>query len=182
MKNRASDIRRHRFTGKERLFFDTSIWLSLYGPQSSPPDHRTHIYSRALKQILVARVPLHLDAVVISEFVNRYARLRHQQSSTTDDYKTFRNSPAFGPIAADISADTSAILNDATPLDTAFSQTDLPAMLKEFGAGGTDFNDLLIADSCRRHSLTLVTHDGDFVEGGLSILTANNRLLIDCPP
>ncbi len=57
----------------------------------------------------------------------------------------------------------------------------VPQMLSDFETGGADFNDALILETCRRNNLTLVTNDGDFSEGGISVLTAHHKLLAACP-
>lgn len=40
-----------------------------------------------------------------------------------------------------------------------------------------DFNDQVLAELCKSRNLTLVTHDGDFKDLGLNLLTANQSLL-----
>lgn len=54
-------------------------------------------------------------------------------------------------------------------------------MLADFGTGGADWNDQLLVENCRRHGISPLTNDGDFTEGGISVFTANNKLLVACP-
>ncbi|MPM51768.1 hypothetical protein SDC9_98519 [bioreactor metagenome] len=46
-----------------------------------------------------------------------------------------------------------------------------------FEQGKYDFNDLLFAEICRSRGMVFVTHDKDFSELGVEILTANEKLL-----
>ncbi len=41
-------------------------------------------------------------------------------------------------------------------------------------------NDAILIDICKRRSLKLITHDGDFHSGGIEILTTNPKLLKAC--
>ena len=51
-------------------------------------------------------------------------------------------------------------------------------LLDDYAAGGFDFNDQVITELCKRKGLTLITHDGDFKDSGVPILTANKKLLV----
>jgi len=67
------------------------------------------------------------------------------------------------------------------PLDHPFSEWNHAQMLVDFGTGGADWNDQLLVENCRKHGISPLTNDGDFTEGGISVFTANNRLLVACP-
>ena len=54
---------------------------------------------------------------------------------------------------------------------------DLPEVMDMFEQGKYDFNDLLFAQICRAKNMVFVTHDKDFSELGVEILTANERLV-----
>ena len=53
----------------------------------------------------------------------------------------------------------------------------MEALLSDFEANSRDFNDAILAQLCRAKDLKLVTHDGDFKDCGITILTANSNLL-----
>jgi predicted nucleic acid-binding protein len=55
---------------------------------------------------------------------------------------------------------------------------DIFALLNEFEQGDSDFNDQVITTLCQSRGLSLVTHDADFRDRGLTVITANNRLLV----
>ena len=62
-------------------------------------------------------------------------------------------------------------------MESGFEKVDIGALLAEYEAGDTDFNDQILVELCRVKGLTLVTHDVDFKDRGLTLLTANQRLL-----
>jgi len=77
MKNESYHIEEYTFAAADKLLFDANIWLYIYGPQGNPADQRTRVYSAALAKILAARSRIVLDVLILSEFINRYARLRY---------------------------------------------------------------------------------------------------------
>jgi len=177
----AQNIDRYRFRPSDELLFDANIWLFLYGP-SRPSHPKVAIYSGAFKQILAAKIRVFLDVLVLSEFVNRYARIRHnlltrQRSGIPQDFKQFRNTSFFKSIAQDIAADTKQILGNCTPVESGFATLDLNTLTTDFAAGNSDFNDLVLAELCRSKRFKLVTDDGDFKNKAITILTANPKLL-----
>ena len=171
------DIRSCSFHISDRLFLDANVWLAVYGPVHARRT-RSIVYSRALADMRTAGSEIYLDVLVLSEFVNAYARMEHRQSSLRDrDFKDFRRSPAFPAVAADIGQNAARIVRQCRLTDTNLSVTDVRSLLVEFERGQSDFNDQMIADMCRSKGLKLVTHDADFKSAGLAILTANNSLL-----
>lgn len=75
-KNKANDIQSYVFTSSDKLLLDANILLFIYGPQSSV-NPNVDVYSEALKKILNSHCQVYVDVLVISEFINRYARIKH---------------------------------------------------------------------------------------------------------
>jgi hypothetical protein len=130
---------------------------------------------------LVANCRVYTDVLIISEFVNRYARLRHQllvgRRGIPPDFKRFRATPTFKAIASDIAADTKKILSGCTRVESGFTALDLDTLVNSYGTGDSDFNDLVLAELCQSKGFILVTDDGDFKGKNIAVLTANRRLL-----
>ena len=172
------DIRSQKFTADDKILLDANVWLFLQGPPGDPKDDRVAIYSRAFADMLAAKCLVIVNALIMSEFVNRFARLQFGLvKKPAENFKDFRNSPDFKPIAAWIAEESRCIFYVANRIECGFSSLNHTDLLNAFESGGADFNDLIIADICRRNNYTLVTHDGDFCNSEFSILTANNKLL-----
>lgn len=170
----------HTFTPSDRLLLDANVWLFLYSPQYRPTDRRAKAYSTALKRMLDACCAIFIDVIVLSEFVNVLARLAYNSvpaGSRPPDFKAFRQSSSFKPVAKSITDSCRHIFRIARPIESSFPSLDLDDLLQQYESGRRDLNDLLLAHLCRIQSLTLVTDDGDFHGSGLAILTANPRLL-----
>jgi predicted nucleic acid-binding protein len=173
------DIRTHPFQKSDRLLLDASVWLSVYGPIVRR-DWRTDVYSAALGRMVKCRCAIYLDVLVLSEFVNAFARLEYNQlraSVKPKDFKTFRKSPGFGPVARDIAANARKILGVSQRCGSRFEVVDIGAILAEYEQGRSGLNDQFLVEICKTESLTLVTHDSDFRASTIPVLTANRELL-----
>ncbi len=171
------DIRKHSFSSADHLFLDTNVWLSVYGALSHARN-RSAVYSARLRDMRSAGCSIFIDVLVVSEFVNTYARWEYNQSDPKPaKFKDFRASAAFRPVAQDIAHNVRRIIRQCNCCNSGFSDVDLEALLAHYGKGQSDFNDQMIAEICKDKNLALVTDDADFQATGLTILTANRRLL-----
>jgi predicted nucleic acid-binding protein len=180
MPSKARDIRSFVFQASDQLFLDANIWLRIYGPQKQN-DWRVAVYSGGLARMLGAMSSIFADVLVISEFVNSYARLRYNllraTGAVTGEFKQFRNSPQFKPIAHEICDSVRRILKDCTRTESGFPSCDIVYILSELEKCEADFNDHILASICQAHGWSLVTDDGDFTVGGVSLISANKKLL-----
>ena len=172
------DIRSYRFTGYESLFVDANVWLSFYGPVSYR-NRQSEAYSSAWRRVQKAGCKVFVDVLVLSEFINRFAREAFEQ--LTDDvgperYKDYRDSAEFKQVAQEIEISARKIVSVAKCCDSGLPTVDLGSILGRFGKGCMDFNDQIITEICKSRKFVLVTHDGDF-SGEVMTLTANARLL-----
>jgi aspartokinase len=94
------------------------------------------------------------------------------------NFKKFRQSSSYKGIASDISADVKKVLATCACIESGFATLNVDSLINEFGRGDSDFNDLVLAELCRRKRFKLVTDDGDFKGKGITVLTANKRLLV----
>lgn len=176
--NDVKDISSYPFSKDDRLFVDANIWLSVYGPMAYQRS-RTSIYANAIRDIRKAGCSIFVEVLIISEFINTYARWEHKQSaSRTSKFKDFRKSSAFVTIAEDIAVNVKRIIKQCQRCDSDFVSIDIEELLTEFKKGKSDFNDQIFSEICKNKGLVLVTDDVDFKDSGLNILTANSRLLI----
>lgn len=169
-------IDEYDFPEGKGYFFDTNIWLYIYGPIGWP-DQRSDAYSRALKEIRNSDGTIYINCMIISEFINAFARIEFKQQTNFTRFKEFRNSLAFRAIAQDIAYNVRIILRNTLACDPELQAIDLPKVMDLFEQGKYDFNDLLFAQICRAKNMVFVTHDKDFSELGVEILTANEKLV-----
>ncbi|MGC1375574.1 MAG: hypothetical protein WA821_05090, partial [Anaerolineales bacterium] len=145
MMSKTRDITGYAFSNHDRLFFDTNVWLYIFGPQGNPADAMPQIYSKAFASAIGAKSNIFLDVLVLGEFINRFARIEYDiqfpNKSKRPNFKEFRNSPAFQPVAQAIVSATRNILKFVARVESEFTRVDINALLSEFETGGHDFND-----------------------------------------
>jgi len=183
--NRFHDLRDYRFTNGEKFIFDTNVWLYIFppSPKSSSETLRSK-YMASLRAMRAAGARIYLDAFVLSEYLNRFARVkweehnRHQKQAVFHSYKTFRNSPYYGEVAVKTLTAAGKIAAYCERLDIMFTQYDFERMLIDHSRAVCDFNDSVLIATCRYHDCKLITHDSDFaaVDYDLDVLTHNATL------
>lgn len=175
----AKDVRKHRFTDRDRLFLDANIWLYNFCPDAQPPrpSPRVEVYSEAFAAILQAKSQIYIDVLVTAEFINRYARLRWENQASDMEFKVFRNSADFTFVAREIACQSGRVMGLCSRVESGFAELPIDDLFGVYEMGKSDFNDQVIAELCKKEDLTLLTHDGDFKNQEISILTANPRLL-----
>lgn len=169
------DIRSYAFDPSANYFVDTNVWLRVFG-WLQPGDWRARIYTDAVNRLRASGAKTFIDAIVMSEFANSWARFEFRRTGETD-FKVFRRSGAFRIVARDIAASLRDILSLAMPVGTAFANIDVISLVAAFETGEKDFNDLLIAETCRSKSFLLVTDDADMKGSDVPIVTGNQVLL-----
>ncbi len=170
----------YEFTEQDQLFLDANIWLYLYGPQSPKASRGVKIYSRIFRRILKAESRIYIDVLVISEFINSYARIRWRNVAPLMEFKKFCNSSSFKSVAQDIAADAKRVLKHCSQVESGFGILKMSDLLCNYATSGADFNDAIIAELCKRKEMKLITNDGDFRGLGAAVLTANKHLLQKC--
>lgn len=184
------DIRTYLFKGDEKLFLDTNIWYYIYGPKPITPSPEDviyrNLYSKAFKKIQENKCSIYTDALIISEFVNAFARNmweRHNKNLPEKNkikYKEYRKTPDFKHRVITIISETKKIFKDSTKCNSDFESMDFNLFFIEYEKGHLDLNDIIYGDLCEIKGFTLVTNDKDFKGHSIPILTANNKLLGVC--
>ena len=169
------DIRSYAFDPSASYFVDTNVWLHAFS-RLPPGGWRGRVYVDGVRRLRASGAKTFVDAIVMSEFANAWARLAFRRAGEAD-FKMFRRSGAFKVVARDIAESLREILRFAMPVGTAFANIDVASLVAVFETGEHDFNDLLIVETCRSKSFMLVTDDGDMKDSDVPIVTGNQSLL-----
>lgn len=177
MPYQALAIDKYNFKPDDKLFIDANIWMYIYGPQK-PSDSKVNIYSQALAKILAAKSLIHIDVLIVSEFINSYARSEWKiNAPQVKNFKDFRRSSSFKPIALNIADSIKRVLAYCSRIESGFDMLDVNVLIDEYSQGDSDFNDQIIFELCKKNRFKLITDDGDFKGKCISVVTANNHLL-----
>lgn len=159
------------------FLFDANVWLSISGPFQDHVPQRASAYSAFYKRILAAGGSVVLPKVVLSEFVNRAV---HMQAKLAKFEKgpgvKIHDAPTYDDWIKEACDLTFHIVNDNTRVPDGFDNLDISACIGRAEAGGIEFNDVMIAEVCRRDGYILVTDDADYSGYDVDIVTFNQRL------
>ena len=183
MKNKAYNIATYPFQKEEAFLFDANVWLFLFPAPSDRATGHAASYSKALKGMLSAESHLVLDAMVLSEYLNRYCRIEWiaLHKSVYPQFKAFRQSQDFVTVGQGAATFARSMLKLCTRHDYPFAVCNVVQVLADFESGVNDFNDGMFVETCRHNGWKLVTNDKDFITGGIEILTSHPALLKACP-
>lgn len=186
MRNRAVDVDTFVPSHEQKLLLDANVWLLVLGLPSGLGRRSASSagpYSAALKRFRKAGAKLLIDAIVMSEVVNRSLRERHRArfQHVYPVFKDFRQSKDFGAVGTEVAGLVREILRIAELTDTSLGSASMDWIAGQLELGGMDFNDAVLVQNCAQNDWTLVTHDGDITEGGIDVVTANRTLLVACP-
>lgn len=181
MKNRALDIENYLYQPNDFLLLDTNIWR--YCLTRPPSDKFNRIYSRAIANIIKHHAVLVSDVLILSEFVNSYSQEEYKAAfkSKHKNMKEFRKSSDFVSVTNKLKPWIESIFRLCRLYDHPFANEGVKQALNDFYVGICDLNDSLLINTCRYHGWKFVTHDADCSEGGITVLTANAKLLQACP-
>lgn len=177
-----SDIRRCSYSRLDRFLLDANIWLVMYGPEPLR-DWSTDVYTAALRDMKKHGCEIWVDVLVFSEFINVFVKKEYGRicDKLPDEravgFKAIRSTQQFREVAQEVAAAARTILKVASRCATGFEEADVNAVLSDFQGCRLDFNDRVLAELCKAKGLTLVTHDVDFKDSGVPILTANRQLI-----
>ena len=180
MIKQSKDIRKYRFSDKDRLFLDANIWLFIYGPvpRSDKDKILKNIYSTALKNMLINNSQIFVNEIILSEFINAFRQLEFKrlipEFEWSQGFKKFRNGSESFKVTREIVLQAKKILNSSQRCNSIFNSMNIDAILHNYEKGSSDFNDQLYLELCKMDGFILVTNDVDFKNCNIPILTANS--------
>lgn len=163
----------------KRIFFDANIWIFLFCEIADSNKYLVNKYSATFRFLLKAGTPIFIDFVVISEFVNRYLRIafsnyiRKKHLTNFKYKKNYRQTDDFAEAWKNVcNIVNNQMLSKANTINFEYDKPSLENLL-DSNNPDTDFNDNHIMNLCRTNNLYLLTHDGDFKNSDINIITEN---------
>ncbi|MDE6794319.1 MAG: hypothetical protein K2J63_03330 [Muribaculaceae bacterium] len=165
----------YKVTSGDRFLFDNNVWMILFSPIANANERQQKIYGRLLRDITSARATIFINALIVSEYVNRSFRLNYELWKLQEtkagkyfvDYKRdYRESEAFEDARQDIVGEMAQILSVAEKKPDDFNALNPLNILR---TKGMDFNDGYYSYYCQLNNLILVTDDKDLQNTSLDI-------------
>lgn len=178
------DARNLKFKQDQPVFFDTNVWLAIYPATSNETSKDwAQEYSRLYANLTKYNVPIVVNAMVMSEYINRFCRIEHEaycKAYKSVEYKDFRNSEDFSRAASDAADSAREILDTPSVRREGIEKDlDIRGIVADFETGHVDFNDSVYIATCLKNGWPIVTNDSDFVScgGELEVWTINDLIL-----
>lgn len=165
-------------------FFDTNVWMFVINPPPDPIvdgqpylDFFDAIINLADNDRCKRKPKIYVNVLVITEVVNALLRahLKARNDSSADEinFKTYRATQHYEANLRSIKDDFAIYrryLLEDTPLDVHGLD------LLQGMPTNADYNDFIYATIAKEKSLIVVTHDRDYQDTGVDIITANTRI------
>jgi len=151
-----------------KVFFDTNVLLLIFH-EDFRNDPRNGKYIKLFIGILARRMEIFVNEIVLSEFYS-FALKREREKSNFPSVKAFRDSEAGIEAREEIFGYMKAMLQQLNYIPSNLSLTE---MTNQFTVDSLDYNDKLIAETCRKNDFVLVTDDADYMDTEIDVLSAN---------
>ena len=162
------NIENYKIGYTDQLFFDTNVWLLLYGNLANykPKDQKE--YSKLFKESLQSEIPIYISSMILSEFANVLLRIDFKQWISKNKFtesknfkKDFGVTPEYKNSVQNIKGLLKSILElpNIHLISDFFNGIDKEKILEDFEI--VDFNDAYITELIR-NKYKFVTNDKDF--------------------
>lgn len=171
------------------IFLDTNIWIYLFCPLSKSQESIVKKYSRAFSRLIQSNNKLYTDITVLSEFINRYQRLafyiyktNNNKGKNFDFKKDYKRTDDFKETLQLISSTVrNKILKKMSVANPQYKKKDIETLIGNLEDRSIDFNDLHIETLCKEKNLILLTHDGDYADSTIDIISGNPKIVAPAP-
>ena len=163
----------------DKFFFDTNIWLLLFGTVADFESKNQRTYSKLLEELISKDKPIFVSSIIISEFANVLLRRDFNQWVSTnklvnqDFKKHFVGTSAYKDSVISITSSISKILKlpNIIKVSDSFHSLKTENILESFKV--VDFNDSYIYELAIENKYKVVTNDKDFqkLDSKIDIIT-----------
>jgi len=161
-----------------KILFDTNVWIAIDGFDPRPERAvYSNFYSSAKKMgnIIV------INDYILGELFNAACRIQYDFIYDDDpkrtQFKKRRKSLEFKEYM-DTIRDTCLNLIDDCEFESALHpDCKISKFIEEASCGEADFPDIVIREHCKINNYVMVSHDADFTNCNIELVTANPRIL-----
>lgn len=160
-------------------FFDTNVWMFIFGPIAGADKRKQSIYSNLLREIQSRKATIFISSLVLSEYVNAVLRLgfrswKRRTGNQNADFKTsYRCTDDYQSTLEDAVLQVQEILKVSERRPDDFHLVDINNVLASMNQKA-DYNDAYYIRNCERQKMKLVSDDADMqnVDCVITVITA----------
>ncbi len=168
--------------GYRDIFFDANILIYLFWPTGRGQRVLEDRYATIYGEILRRELSLYVNYIVLSEVVNRTLRISWEEYLDVEllkkdklTFKNYRNSEDGKEAQEEIATIIKEIVfNNFEVVEDSFTKEDIEGFLE---VDTLDFSDKAILSTCVDNDFVLLTHDRDYSNSKIDILTCNKHIL-----
>ncbi|MBB6407667.1 putative nucleic acid-binding protein [Mesorhizobium sangaii] len=173
------DVRAGCKFSKRKVFFDTNVWIAIDGNDPRPT---SACYSDFYGEICKSDNVIVINDYVIGEFFNRTCKTNYKLMFDDDpemrQFKSRRSANRDFRLMVESVRDTCLnFLDDCEYEPAAVDRGSYQSIVEEAGKGEMDLTDIVVREHCLAKGYVLVSHDADFINCGIELVTANRKLL-----
>jgi predicted nucleic acid-binding protein len=159
----------------DQFFFDTNIWLLLFGTVADFQNKDQKVYSKLLEDLITKDKPIFIASAVISEYANVLLRRDFEQWASVGKivkakFKSdFVGTERYQDSVTTITKSINKILKlpNIQPVPDSFHCINTENILNNFKI--VDFNDAYFFELSKKNNYKIVTNDKDFQKLGSNI-------------
>ncbi len=159
----------------DQFFFDTNVWLLLFGTVADFESKEQKIYSKFLEELITKDKPIFITSTIISEYVNVILRrnfnlwISSNKLVNQDFKKHFVGTNEYKDTVDSITYSVKKILKlpNLLKVSDSFHNINVDNILGNFKT--VDFNDSYINELASINKYKVVTNDKDFQKLNLKI-------------
>lgn len=160
-------------------FFDTNVWLFIYGPVAGTNKRKQSVYANLLKEIISRKATVFVSSLVLSEYINAVLHLGFKQWKRSTDnvnanFKTdYRNTKDYSETLTDAIQQVQAILSVCKKRPDDFHIVNIGNILQSMGQNA-DYNDAYYVHDCEKIGMNMVSDDTDMqnMQSAIFLITA----------
>ncbi|UUF14358.1 MULTISPECIES: PIN domain-containing protein [Flavobacterium] len=154
----------------DQFFFDTNVWLLLFGTIADFQSSDQKKYSKLLEDLITKDNPIFISSIIISEYANVLLRRNYNQWLSIEKIANakfkvnFVGSKEYKNSVDVITKSVSKILSlpNVQSIPDSFHCININSVLENFKS--IDFNDAYIFELSKLNNYKIVTNDKDFQE------------------
>lgn len=174
-------IRDYEVSPMDSLYFDTNVWLHIYGPIASARKEKQRAYSCLLEQAISRDATIWITSMVLSEYINRVLRIGFKQWMEKEhleqaDFKhDYRLTEDYKETLEDVKQQVRDILciKQVSKRSDDFNSLNINTIIDSMQST-CDYNDVYIIRCCEKNNLKLVSDDTDMqtINSRVKMITA----------
>lgn len=169
----------HLVAPASAYFFDTNVWLFIYGPIAGTNQRKQVVYSRLLKDIISHKATIFVSSLVLSEYINAVLHIGFKQwkrvsGNINANFKTdYRPTADYLDRLNEATLQVQEILKVCSRRPDDFHIVNIDTILSSMNQNA-DYNDAYYIHDCEKIGLKLVSDDTDMqrVTSPITLITA----------